>query len=450
MASEQASNKRPAGEEAEANGHDSKKQKQVGGVLIFSGLTDYDSRNEQPNKCPDIKWLPHKFEALEGISIVQVSSSPQCMHFFALSDEGDVYAWGYNATGELGLGDMKNRQTPTLVKALSGHNIKQMVTGRHHSMFLSEEGVLLACGDNKVGQCGVGKKAGDQVTTPTVVPVPNGAEIAEVACGSEFSVILDTNGIMYSFGHPENGQLGHGSENKFLEKANKVEYRYEHTPREITSFVLKESDAKNPKEEVTHLEQPRIKQISCGAAHTAAVDEDGRVFTWGFGGYGRLGHNSPNNELLPRLMKCWYRITGKADSGVTRVTCGGQFTIADTIVKNMKYMWGIQVTSTEANMYPKSLDDLMGWNVRSTCCSSSGWMVAADDKVIASFPSPCFGQLAMGEKKKSSKPPTLVDTLKNLYIKEVGVGFMHSLFIARNETFKDKDHLGKVPTLSFS
>ena len=41
-------------------------------------------------------------------------------------------------------------------------------------------------------------------------------------------MILDEEGGVWSFGHPENGTLGHNDDGKFMAKANKVDYRYNH------------------------------------------------------------------------------------------------------------------------------------------------------------------------------------------------------------------------------
>jgi hypothetical protein len=43
-------------------------------------------------------------------------------------------------------------------------------------------------------------------------------------------MLLDEEGCVWSFGHPENGTLGHNDDGKFMQKANKVEFRYEWTP----------------------------------------------------------------------------------------------------------------------------------------------------------------------------------------------------------------------------
>ena len=54
----------------------------------------------------------------------------------------------------------------------------------------------------------------------------DGPPITEMSCGAEFSVIVDEKGGLWSFGHPEYGQLGHNDDGKYIEKAKKVEYRW--------------------------------------------------------------------------------------------------------------------------------------------------------------------------------------------------------------------------------
>lgn len=60
-------------------------------------------------------------------------------------------------------------------------------------------------------------------------------------------------------------------------------------------------------------------------------------------------------------------------------------------------MWGQTKRSGEANMYPKPVQDLSGWDVRSIGCSYTSILVAADESVIAWGPSPTFGELVCME-----------------------------------------------------
>ena len=66
------------------------------------------------------------------------------------------------------------------------------------------------------------------------------------------------------------------------------------------------------------------------------------------------------------------------------------------------------------------------------------------------MPSPCFGELGSGEKKKSSAQPTVLETLESVYVLRVGAGPAHSLFIVRNSSDKDKEALNKFTVLDQS
>ena len=74
-----------------------------------------------------------------------------------------------------------------------------------------------------------------------------------------------------------------------------------------------------------------------------------------------------------------------------QVFCGATFTIA--ITELGVYLWGQTKRTGEANMYPKPLQDLFGWEVRDIGCSATSIVVAADRSVIAWGPSPTYGEL---------------------------------------------------------
>lgn len=87
--------------------------------------------------------------------------------------------------------------------------------------------------------------------------------------------------------------------------ASKLSYHFEYAPIRVEGWwsKLDEADAVVEGRERT-VNEPihgvRIVEVSCGAQHTIALAEDGNVFTWGFGGYGRLGH-AANVELLLKV-----------------------------------------------------------------------------------------------------------------------------------------------------
>lgn len=431
---------------AEENGDNGAKKGKIdseAGILLFSGATDWKEVGRKGGELVNSKntqWSPVRLEALKDIKVRAVNKSCISPFCFAITEDGEVYAWGRNEKGQLGLGDTDDRKVPTLIEELTGYDITEISSGKNHTLFLTSEGKVLVCGDNSHGQCGVGK-APSQITKPKLMSY-SGPDVVHVAAGAEFSVILDEAGNIYSCGLPEYGQLGHNDDGKFMQKANKIEFRCEYIPKQVLVFV--EKDTKN--KEVTPLPTPKIKKISCGANHTVAIDDKFKAYSWGFGGYGRLGHAETNDELVPRMIQA---LNGPR-RGISDVVCGQQFNVAVAEIPGLVHMWGAYTPGKEANMYPKQIYDLSGWNIRGVACNTKGWMVMADESIIAAMPSPCYGELAMGTTKKSSAKPTMVDTLEDLHVIALGAGPAHTLIICRDNDEKDHKALEKFSLLEQS
>lgn len=99
--------------------------------------------------------------------------------------------------GQLGLGDEKRRDEPTEVEALKGHTVIGAACGRNHTLFLTSRGIAFGAGDNKLGQCGVGK-SDEKILTATKLKY-SGPPIVKVGCGADFSMILDVKGGVLKF-----------------------------------------------------------------------------------------------------------------------------------------------------------------------------------------------------------------------------------------------------------
>jgi RCC1 and BTB domain-containing protein len=74
-------------------------------------------------------------------------------------------------------------------------------------------------------------------------------------------------------------------------------------------------------------------QISCGGFHTAVVTEDGHLYTFGGGEHGQLGHNDRVNKLKPTLVQAL------DDVFISQITCGWSHSVA-LDVKGRVYTWG--------------------------------------------------------------------------------------------------------------
>lgn len=196
-------------------------------------------------------------------------------------------------------------------------------------------------------------------------------------------MILDIKGGLHSFGSPEYGALGHNTDGKYFITNTKMAFHFEKVPKRIVLYIERAKDG-----HVTPLDRVEITDFSCGHYHTVAIDSKNRAFSWGFGGIGRLGHNEQRDELVPRLIK----FLEPPSRGVRAVYCGSTYSIAIN-VHGSALMFGQTKRTGEANMYPKPIQDLSGWEIRCVGCSQTSVVVAADDSVIAWGASPTFGEL---------------------------------------------------------
>ncbi|MDR3202828.1 MAG: hypothetical protein LBT54_06830, partial [Bifidobacteriaceae bacterium] len=125
-------------------------------------------------------------------------------HSLALTENGLVYAWGYNADGQLGLGDTAYRAVPHLV-ALPAKAV-HVAAGSGHSLARTEDGRVFAWGNNDNGQLGLGDLTGR--LTPQAVEGLDG--MTEIAAGQYHSHAVAAGGQLHSWGSNSHGQLGLG------------------------------------------------------------------------------------------------------------------------------------------------------------------------------------------------------------------------------------------------
>lgn len=409
------------------------------GCLLISGLVSWNQvgkREMNPTNMshPNL-YKFHKFTDRRYRLIVSGCTAGHCV---LVDENGQAYTFGRNTFGQLGFGDTKTRNIPEPVPELIGKNVIHAATGKYHTLFVTDMGAVYACGQNKVGQCGIGNTEPAEVLTPTRIKY-TGMPIVKVGCGSDFSMILDCNGVLHSFGMPENGRLGHNTDGKYIKSANKVCFDYEVVPKAIKGFMQKSKNGV-----VSQVKDVVIVDLSCGADHTVALDSMKRVFSWGFGGLGRLGHAEQRDETVPRLINTF---DTPASRGIRSVHCGGVYSLAVNELGTL-YLFGQPKRTGEANMYPKPVLDLSGWHVKHVGASFTSIVVAADESVVAWGPSPTFGELGTGFVQKSSSKPIEVNALQGTKVTQIAAGYSHTLILCDDSTEEVQNKLKEIPTFN--
>ena len=182
-------------------------------------------------------------------------------HSLALKNDGTLYAWGKNDRGQLGIGSTENKTTPQRVG--SADDWKAISAGLSHSLALKIDNTLYAMGGNLFGELGNGENNADLTDTSKdkTAPIQIGTDRnwQTISASSYYSVALKDNGDLYTWGHNAIGQLGDGTDGA---AANK------NSPTRISTGW---------------------QSVSAGGLHVLAIKTDNTLYSWGYNRVGQLG-----------------------------------------------------------------------------------------------------------------------------------------------------------------
>jgi hypothetical protein len=273
---------------------------------------------------------PHLPRPIAALGTGTVDLEAGYGHALALDSAGTLFAWGRNDRGQLGLGDVVDRDTPEPVTS----SILMIRAAGLRSLALTRDGRVLAWGDNRSGQ--LGGAPGESVLTPEEVPALSGIEV--IAAGDSHSLALDESGRVWSWGM--DSATGDGPEPRVIEMLPAA--------RAIAAGE-KQSLALDGEGTVwswgTHSDAPlrveglpAIRQIRASGGYAVALGEDETAYLWSHG-----------NAVAPRtrvpMAFQMSRITG------TNVTTGTAYRL-ETNVTTRIVQEGRWEEVTVTNSYP--------------------------------------------------------------------------------------------------
>ena len=163
---------------------------------------------ESDNKSSVLQFGP-ALPIPNAVSITQMACGID--HVLAVSSHGDIFSFGLNGRGQLGLGDILPQTQPTLVKALAGIKTLSIACGHWHNLALSEFGDVYSWGWNEHGQLGHSTDT-PVVAMPTLIELPpedqDDVNFVSIGCGERHSVAVSDGGSVYTWGWNKYGQLG--------------------------------------------------------------------------------------------------------------------------------------------------------------------------------------------------------------------------------------------------
>lgn len=237
------------------------------------------------------------------------------------SSNSITYSWGIGTQGQLGHGNFELTQgffesnyVQIEPKKLShGKKYSKIAVGEGFTLGLcSTTNNLYGWGQGQVVGIKEHEKSGTLTAEPRLIQMPsNDIKIVDVVAGSRHAAVIDTNGLVYTWGNGGSwmsggGQLGHDSTTSY-DKPELIK-------------ALQEYDVK-------------AKSVSCGASHTLILTEDNEVLSFGVGEFGRLGLGSSNDITVPTPIDTF------ADLDITQVVASGNHSMVLTSSGSI-YSWG--------------------------------------------------------------------------------------------------------------
>ena len=313
--------------------------------------------------------------------IVQVAAGGS--HSAAVTKDGDLYMWGRNDDGQLGIYTSERKNAPVLVNnsttALPEKSVKYVALGYYHSAAITKDGSLYMWGSNWSG------RLGDGTTTDRYTPVKIMDNVASVSLGGSHSAAITKDGSLYMWGCNRNGKVGDGTTTD----------RY--TPVKIMDNVA---------------------SANLGDEHSAAITKDGSLYMWGSNWSGRLGNGTYNCEKIPK----------KIMDNVASANLGDEHSAAITKDGSL-YMWGdngygrLGDGTTTKRYTPVKIMD----NVSSVSLGSDHSAAITKDGSLYMWGLGYYGQLGDGTSSDRAKPIKIMDNVSS-----VSLGVNHSAAITKD------------------
>lgn len=291
------------------------------GTLWACGSNNYGQLGVQ-----DITYTAEPIKVMEGVAQVSAGNN----HTMILKTDGTLWACGYNSYGELADGTKNSTVTPIMVMS----DVAQVSAGSNYTMIVKKNGSLWGCGYNYNGQVGNGTSG--NVLSPEQIMTG----VSQVSAGMNHTLIVKTNGNLYACGYNYYGQLGDGTNGY---DANKL------TPVQITdnvasvaaggyhSLVLKTdgtlwtcgsnsynqlcggSDYKDTSSSNTLVKfKEGVAAISAGYYFSLVVLNDGSLEGYGDNEYAQMGTDYTSSSYYRCLIE---------SSGVVAASAGYYFTV---------------------------------------------------------------------------------------------------------------------------
>ena len=359
----------------------------------------------------DLSWHCHPVSKARHALAMAVA----CGDGFTIvvTEQGDAWACGTNEDGQLGLGDNALRLLPSHVgghEVFAGEALVMISAGSNHTAGVTTDGALWSWGHGFSGQLGHGDREPRQRPERLGREMFGGSPAVMVGCGNSHMLVLTVMGFVWSCGEGGLGRLGHGDE----------------TDQLVLMLVAAERFGGG-----------QIVMVAAGGFHSVALGEKGRVWTWGHGGQGQLGHNDEQNRLIPTLL------TGEALGGSAAVlVASGRLHTVVVMIDGTLWAWGnghygqLGLGDTEDRLVPVRVvveEEFGGSPVLMAACGDRHTLAVTKAGILLSWGEGCDGALGHNDENDRLVPTQVeVQHFGHLKIVSAAAGVTHSAAVTEH------------------
>ncbi|KAL0478004.1 IPT/TIG domain-containing protein, partial [Acrasis kona] len=381
-------------------------------VLVgFGGNNNYQVFNNAYQPSP---FTPSIVPNSYGLNITSLGSGSQMANF--LTSDGVVYAWGNNANRQLGRNasygtDMYPQPVLTKGTPLEGLRVTNLYSGFFNILMKASDGKIYAVGsaagagsasdvstpvlvdipnsasvtsisgetniwiahtsfDNKLYAWGSSNRYGEQgqgtqTTTSSKTPIPVNMtyvpnQVVKLRTGSSFSVILDGNGIVYTWGLGNRGQNGNGATTNVLQ------------PRPLSN---------------SNLSSKTFKDIAACSSSTVLLGTDGNIYVVGDNANGQFGNGVVATDVAASATLVGYTTMSAFGGRTIASLYAGLYSVGALTTDGTIFVWGIVsgVATSNPTIVP-NVNQVMGSSrISQMFINNDGGLVLGSNGLLYGF-----------------------------------------------------------------
>ncbi|KAL8162783.1 hypothetical protein V2J09_014272 [Rumex salicifolius] len=361
---------------------------------------------------------------------ISISSTPSCSTLNSGPDDieslGDLYVWGELWSDGNSTTDGETNPTPSKIDILIPKpletdvvlDVHQICCGVRHVALVTRQGEVFTWGEEQGGRLGHGSER--DLNQPHIVEFLSVTNVDLVSCGEYHTCAVSTSGDVFCWGDGtyNAGLLGQGSE--------------------ASHWI--------PKRVSGPLDGLHVVYIACGTWHSAIVTSSGKLFTFGDGKFGALGHGNRESVSYPKEVQQLSRMkTIKVACGVWHTAAIVEVSSSSGPSSNMSprklFTWGdgdkyrLGHGSKDSYLLPTCVSALIDYNFHKIACGYTMTVALTTSGHVFTMGSNSYGQL--GNPNVDGKLPCLVqEKLVGEFVEEIACGAYHvAILTSRSEVF---------------